>query len=75
MNEYKIGGGWAIQSAPWMKSFLEEAFKRKAEAKKAWYKALAQVLRIIINSAYCFWSIRVKTRISCLFRRKARMRV
>ena len=35
MYEYKIGGGWSFQSAPWMKSFFEEAFKRKAEAKKA----------------------------------------
>ena len=34
MYEYKIGGGWAFQSAPWMKGFFEEAFKRKAEAKK-----------------------------------------
>ena len=29
MYEYKYGGGWAFQSAPWMKSFFEEAFKRK----------------------------------------------
>jgi hypothetical protein len=34
MYEYKIGGGWSFQSAPWMKSFFEEAFKRKAEAKR-----------------------------------------
>jgi len=45
MYEYKIGGGWSFQSAPWMKAFFEEAFKRKAEAKnkKAGNKALAGV--------------------------------
>ena len=32
MYEYKIGGGWSFQSAPWMKAFFEEAYKRKAEA-------------------------------------------
>ena len=37
-----------------MKSFFEEAFKRKADAKKAGNKALAQVWEIIINSAYGF---------------------
>ena len=31
MYEYKIGG-LGFQSAPWMKRFFEEAFKRKAEA-------------------------------------------
>ena len=60
MYEYKIGGGWSFQSAPWMKSFFEEAFKRNPEAKKAGDKALAQVWKIIINSAYGFWGIRVE---------------
>jgi hypothetical protein len=41
-----------------MKSFFEEAFKRKADAKKAGNKALAQVWEIIINSAYGFWFCR-----------------
>ena len=47
-------------------SFFEEAFKRKAEAKKAGNKALAQVWKIIINSAYEFWGIRVEDKDSCL---------
>jgi len=37
-----------------LKAYAEEAFKHKAEAKKAWNKALAQVWKIIINSAYGF---------------------
>jgi len=45
MYEYNICGGWAFQSAPWMKSFFEEAFQRKADAKKAGNKAFAQVWR------------------------------
>jgi hypothetical protein len=70
MYEYKIGGGWSFQSAPWMKSFFEEAFKRKAEAKKAGNKALAQVWKIIINSAYGFWGIRVEDKDSVLIQEK-----
>ena len=27
MYEYKYGGGWAFQSAPWMKSFLDQPFR------------------------------------------------
>ena len=68
--EYKIGGGWSFQSAPWMKAFFEEAFKRKAEAKKAGNKALAQVWKIIINSAYGFWGIRVEDKDSVLIQEK-----
>ena len=53
-----------------MKSFFEEAFKRKAEAKKAGNKALAQVWKIIINSAYGFWGIRVEDKDSVLIQEK-----
>ena len=70
MYEYKIGGGWSFQSAPWMKAFFEESFKRKAEAKKAGNKALAQVWKIIINSAYGFWGIRVEDKDSVLIQEK-----
>jgi len=50
MYEYKIGGEWSFQSAPLMKSFFEEAFKRKADAQQAGNKALAQGWKIIIKS-------------------------
>ena len=50
--------------------FFEEAFKRKAEAKKAGNKALAQVWKIIINSAYGFWGIRVEDKDSVLIQEK-----
>ena len=53
-----------------MKTFFEEAFKRKAEAKKAGNKALAQVWKIIINSAYGFWGIRVEDKDSVLIQEK-----
>jgi hypothetical protein len=53
-----------------MKSFFEEAFKRKAEAKKAGNKALVQVWKNIINSAYGFWGIRVEDKDSVLIQEK-----
>ena len=52
-----------------LKSFFEEAFKRKAEAKNG-NKALAQVWKIIINSAYGFWRIRVEGKDSVLIQEK-----
>ena len=71
--EYKICGGWVFQSAPWMKKFFEEAFKRKAEATKAGNKALAQVWKIIINSAYGFYGIRVEDKDSVLIQEKGEL--
>jgi hypothetical protein len=53
-----------------MKSFFEEAFKRKAEAKKAGNKALAQVWKTIINFAYGFWGIRIEDKDSVLIQEK-----
>jgi len=53
-----------------MKSFFEEAFKRKADAKKAGNKALAQVWKIVISLAYKFWGIRVEDKDSVLIHEK-----
>jgi len=69
LYEYEIKGGYTFQSAPWMKNFFEEAFDRKAQAKKAGNNALAQVWKIIINSGYGFWGLRVKDRDTVLIQK------
>ena len=69
MYEYEIKGGYTFQSAPWMKNFFEEAFDRKAQAKKPGNNALAQVWKIIINSGYGFWGLRVKDRDTVLIQK------
>jgi hypothetical protein len=62
MYEYDIQGGLTFQSAPWMADFFTDAFKRKADAKRDGNPALAQVWKIMANSGYGFWGIRVKDR-------------
>ena len=62
MYEYDIQGGLTFQSAPWMADFFTDAFQRKADAKRDGNPALAQVWKIIANSGYGFWGIRVQDR-------------
>ena len=66
MYEYDVRGGYAFQSAPWMAKFFEDAFKRKAGAKRDGNPALAQVWKIIANSGYGFWGLRTADRDSIL---------
>jgi hypothetical protein len=60
------GGGQNYQSAPWMAKFFNDAFQRKAKAKGEGNPALAQVWKIIANSGYGFWGIRVQDRDSII---------
>ena len=62
MYEYDVQGGLTFQSAPWMADFFNDAFERKADAKRDGNPALAQVWKIIANSGYGFWGIRVQGR-------------
>jgi hypothetical protein len=66
MYEYDVRGGYTFQSAPWMAKFFEDAFKRKAGAKRDGNPALAQVWKIIANSGYGFWGLRTADRDSIL---------
>jgi len=50
MYEYKIGGGWSFQSAPWMKAFSRKRSNAKLRLKiKRLGTRLWQVWKIIIN--------------------------
>ena len=62
MYEYKIESGLSFQSAKWLDKFFTDAFVKKAEAKKSGNPALAQTYKIIANSGYGFWGLRVKDR-------------
>jgi len=59
MYEYDIQGGLTFQSAPWMSDFFTDAFQRKAQAKRDGNPVLEQVWKIVANSGYGFWGIRV----------------
>ena len=75
MYDYDIRGGLTFQSAPWMAGFFTDAFERKAYAKKEGNPALAQVWKIIANSGYGFWGIRVKDRDCILIEKADRMAI
>jgi len=66
MYEYAIQGGLTFQSAPWMADFFTDAFKRKADAKRDGNPVLAKVWKIVANSGYGFWGIRVQDRDSII---------
>ena len=63
-------GWWLVVSFTLDESFFEEAFKHKAEAKNVGNKALVQVWKIIINSAYGFWGIRFENKDIVLIQEK-----
>ena len=67
--EFKSQGCSLENHCKAMKNFFEEAFDRKAQAKKAGNNALAQVWKIIINSGYGFWGLRVKDRDTVLIQK------
>ena len=66
MYEYQIRGGYVFQKAKIMKSFFEDAFKKKAESKRAMNPAMALTYKILMNSLYGSMGLRVKDRESIL---------
>ena len=62
MYEYEILSGLKFRSGKWMDKFFTDAFVKKADAKKEGNPALSQTYKIIANSGYGFWGLRVKDR-------------
>lgn len=70
LYEYEFLDGIGFMKYCFMKTFFEDGFTKKAEAKKNNKPGLAQAWKIIINSGYGFWGLRTKNRDSVLFLEK-----
>lgn len=57
--EYIFGNGIHFQRGPLLKSFMDEGFKLKADAKAAGHATLANVWKTCINSGYGWWGLNV----------------
>ena len=60
--EYKIESGLRFDSGPWMEKFFTDAVNKKAVAKSIGNTAMSQIYKIVANSGYGFWGLRVKDR-------------
>ncbi len=70
--DYKFEDCDAIKfkSKPFLHQYFQDAFDKKAAAKKAGNEALTQTYKIIACSGYGFWGLRFKDRESIIFGRK-----
>jgi len=59
---YKFIDGLGFKRGKHLKPMVEKLFKMKADAKKNGQDALAQVMKIVLNSLYGFWGTRIKDR-------------
>ena len=64
--EYQVQSGLRFESGPWLAKFFTDAFDKKALAKKVGNTAMSQIYKIIADSGYGFWGLRVKDRDSIL---------
>ena len=62
MYEYQFDTGLKFKKATFMSKFFTDGFTRKATAKAEGKPAMAQAWKIIINSGYGFWGLRVSDR-------------
>ena len=62
MYEYQFDTGLKFKKATFMAKFFADGFNRKATAKAEGKPAMAQAWKIIINSGYGFWGLRISDR-------------
>ena len=60
--EYQYIDGYLFDCAPILNDFMTKCFKTKNDAKLAGHTALSQAAKIIANSAYGVWGLRVEDR-------------
>ena len=60
--DYKFIDGYNQKKGKIMKDSFEECFQKKAQSKSDGNPAMAQAWKIILNSLYGFWGLRVKDR-------------
>jgi len=70
--EYEIQSGLKFDSGAWMEKFFTDAFNKKAAASKIGNEAMTQIYKIIANSGYGFWGLRVKDKDCVKIQRKDR---
>jgi hypothetical protein len=57
-NTYEFSYGWKFEKKPFLKDFMIDGFKKKAQAKFDGNDALETCCKLLINSGYGFFGYR-----------------